>query len=221
MIRNIRIRTIADMVKEGMVTADIGTDHAFLPIQLMRDHKVPKVYACDVSAGPLKSAEKNITEAGFRDGIQTVLSDGLKNVPQDAQCVVIAGMGWITARHILKEAGKRVKDLKQIIVEVNKDVPALRRWISEHHYTIDAEAFIEEKGHAYTAVSFTPDFHESYEEAEILCGPVLLKTRPQNYMKYLSDRANKIERILDQSNGKAPKASELKRELQILKQILS
>ena len=90
------------MVKQGMILSDIGTDHAFLPIMLVKDGTVPKAYACDITEGPLSIAKKNIAHEGLNDRIQPILSDGFTHVPYDVQCAVIAGMGCDTIISILE-----------------------------------------------------------------------------------------------------------------------
>ena len=192
---NLRIEKIADMVKPGVIAADIGTDHAFLPILLMQQKKAEKVYACDVNEGPLKAAQRNIAKEGLSEGITTILSNGFEHVPADTECAVIAGMGFYTCRDILEQAGERINDLSQIIVEVNRNTPDMRRWISEHHYAIDDERLVYERGFDYIIISFTTAFHEPYSEQEILCGTELLKKDP-GYPEYCERMTGRIDEIL-------------------------
>ena len=214
-MRNIRIEKIAGMVHEGMIVADIGTDHAFLPVFLIRNGTVPKAYACDISAGPLQAAEKNISAAGFSDRIQVIQSDGLDHVPQDTEVIVIAGMGFETASGILEKYPERLRKFDQMIVEVNRDTIRMRKWISAHHFTIDDEIYVNEKGHDYIAVSFTAEHHDPYEESEIFFGPVLMQKKDPAYMDYLKRRIKDLRMILEKSSGKAPQAENIKK---ILKQ---
>ena len=118
---NLRIQKIADMINKGVVLADIGTDHAFLPILAIKHKKVQKAYACDIAKGPLEIAKRNIQAENLDSQIETILSNGFENVPQDVDVVVIAGMGYYTAKDILEAAGgKRLSTCKQLIVEVNR-----------------------------------------------------------------------------------------------------
>jgi len=190
-----RIRKIAEMVPEGMVTADIGTDHAFLPILLASEKKCGKIYACDVRKGPLQAAEKNISEAGLSDAIACILSDGLENVPEDTECVVIAGMGAYTAMHILEAAEKRIPSFSTILIEVNRNVKEMREWLSGHHCIITDEVFLEEKGHAYTIMACVYG-KEKLTESEILLGPVLMKKKDPAWLNYLKEEKEKKEKLL-------------------------
>ena len=73
---NQRILEIAEMVDQGAVLADIGTDHGQLCIVLAEKHWIKRAYACDVAHGPLCAAQKNIQSAGVEDRVKTMLSNG-------------------------------------------------------------------------------------------------------------------------------------------------
>ena len=91
---SVRLKAIADCVPEGTIVADIGTDHAFLPVELIASGKIKRAYACDIGTGPLEHARATVVEAGLQAQISLILTPGLEKVPQDAQVAVIAGMGW-------------------------------------------------------------------------------------------------------------------------------
>ena len=213
MADNRRLAKIASMIKKGMITADIGTDHAFLPIMLVRDGICEKVYACDVAEGPLQAARTNIAARGMQDCITAILTDGLQDVPQDTQCAVIAGMGFQTAKGILERAQSRLDDLKQIIVEVNRDTVSMRRWISDHGYTIVNETYVNDRGHDYVTIDFNTEKHEPYRIQDLVLGPVLKTEGKQEYAEFLKRRAEKIRQILSVSENGNPS---LKEELSIL-----
>lgn len=200
-MKNIRIEKIADMVKKGMIVADIGTDHALLPILLIKQSKCSKVYACDISKGPLESAKKNIEKENYSDYIDTICSNGFENVPMDASGAVIAGMGYLTAKQILEDAKDRLSCFQQIITEINRDPQLMRQWISLNHYTIDDETYVYEKGHDYVIISFNTHYHDSYTDEEIELGPILKYSNDKEYLKYLNSLLNKCKTILDKSNG--------------------
>lgn len=205
------------MVKKGMITADIGTDHAFLPIMLVENGTCEKVYACDVAKGPLQAAKANIAARGLSLTITTILTDGLCDVPEDTQCVVIAGMGYQTAKGILERAQARLDDLQQIIVEVNRDTVSMRRWISEHGYTIVNETYVYDRGHDYVTIDFNTQKHEPYSIQDLYLGPVLKKTGKDEYADFLKRRAEKIRYILSVSANGNPSLTE---ELSIIESFL-
>ena len=115
---NQRLKAISALVPSGTILADIGTDHGYLPIDLVKRGICPKAYACDVAGK-----------------VFAILSDGFNQVPEDADCAVIAGMGWYTAQAILERAEERLPSFRRIIVQVNGDTDLLRKWISDRRKT--------------------------------------------------------------------------------------
>jgi len=84
----------AEFVREGASLADIGTDHAYLPIRLIKSGKIRQAVAADVNPGPLERAAENIRKNFLEEKITTLLSDGLDNIPPGSVTdIVIAGMG--------------------------------------------------------------------------------------------------------------------------------
>ncbi len=101
-----RLQAVADMVTPGLVLADIGTDHAYIPIYLIEQEIIPRAIAMDVHEGPLLRAKTHIREHGLSDRIETRLSDGLAALrPGEAQSIVLAGMGGALTIRILENAG--------------------------------------------------------------------------------------------------------------------
>ena len=89
-----RLALCASMVREGTKLADIGTDHAYLPIWLARKGRISSAIAADVKPLPLRSAEQNIRRYHVEEQITTRLSDGLRALsPDEAGDIVLAGMG--------------------------------------------------------------------------------------------------------------------------------
>ncbi len=191
-----RIETIADMVKQGVIAADIGTDHAFLPVLLIRSGRCEKVYACDIAEGPLEAARKNIAKNGMQEQIIPVLSDGFDRVPADADAAVLAGMGYYTAADILTRAAERLDGMKQIIVEVNRNVREMRTWISDRNYTVIDERTVYERGFDYVIISFNTRRHDSYNEKELLCGPILMRRRDEEYLAFVQRKITSLQKRL-------------------------
>lgn len=216
-MKNIRIEKIADMVKKGMIVADIGTDHALLPILLVSENKTNKVYACDIAKGPLESAKTNIEKYGFTSNITTILSDGLDNVPSDTQVVVIAGMGYLTAKSILENAQDRLSSFAQIITEINRDPQLMREWISNHHYTILDESFVYEKGHGYSIISFNTNTHDAYTNEDIEIGPILKEKKDEEYISFLNEQYDKFTSIIE----KGSTSKEIHKRKEILEKYLN
>ncbi len=110
-----RLKTIADLVPNGGIIADIGTDHAYLPVYLIENKIVEKAIAADINVGPLKNAEKTIKSYRYDKYIETRLGSGLTPIKtNEADTVIIAGMGGLLIRDILKESIEVVRTVKTL-----------------------------------------------------------------------------------------------------------
>ena len=149
-----RLSLCADMVREGSRLADIGTDHGYLPIFLCRSGKIPSAIACDVNPLPLRSARENIAKYGLSDRITTRLSDGLKELrPDEADDIVIAGMGGELIRDILAAAPWLCDPAKRLILQPMTHHEDLVGWLYANGFAVlRQEAVLDEKKH-YTVLS--------------------------------------------------------------------
>ncbi|MBQ9329233.1 MAG: SAM-dependent methyltransferase [Solobacterium sp.] len=198
---NRRIDLLETMIHPGSILADIGTDHGYLPVRAVQHNRVEKAYACDVAAGPLSQARHAVSSLGLGDRITCILSDGFEQVPLDATCAVLAGMGFHTAKRILEAAEGRLDRLDQIIVQSNNDLPLLRKWISEHHYAIVTEAHVYDRGKYYTAIEFTTSYHSPYNETDLLCGPMDAIKDIDAWMEYADHELERLSFVNEKRGG--------------------
>jgi tRNA (adenine22-N1)-methyltransferase len=96
---------------------------------------------------------------------------------------------------ILERALDRLPSLKRIIVEVNHDEDKMRRWISDHHYTIEEEAVVYDRGFCYSITAFSAKPHPSYSEEEILCGVSAEMKKTPAYREYAERQIRQYEQI--------------------------
>ncbi len=179
-----RLLEIAKLVDKNKVVYDIGSDHGLLPCFLVTNHISDKVYAVDNKIGPLNHAKETIDKYNLNGKVIPLLSDGLTDVKDDGQIIVIAGMGYYTVMDIFE--GKDLSKYEKIIVQVNKDVDKLRQYISDHNYTIVDEVILREDKF-YQIVVFDTEYHEKYSDIEIAYGPILLQKRGNILLEYLKD----------------------------------
>ena len=212
-----RLRTLSTLVPKGTVACDIGTDHAYLPCELIKRGICQKVYACDIAKGPLQQAEKTIAEAGCVSQIETILCPGFSKVPSDANCMIIAGMGFKTIEMILENDYDRLHQFDLIVLQSNRDVHLLRQWISDHHMTIVDEKVVEDMGKDYEIVCITTNYHDAYSAEEIQYGPILLQRRDSEFLEFLDRKIAKNELIaskvtdLQKKNQLCSEADEMKK----------
>ena len=212
-----RLETILSFVEKGAIVADIGTDHAQLPILLVERNICNKVYACDEKKGPLSIAEENINNKGLSDKIETILSDGFAHIPMDIDMAVIAGMGYYTAKMILENAQNRLHLLNKIIVQINVDSHLMRNWINENHYTILEEKYVNERNKDYEIISFTTQVEgKELSEEEIYLGPKLMKEKSEEILAYYLKKEDKISSLLKLKKKQDEAYKELLRQYNIL-----
>ncbi len=105
MVLDERLRAAADLVPSGARLADIGSDHAYLPIALCLEGKIEYALASDINEGPVASAQSNIAKNGLNDKIICARADGLDGAQSFApDCITILGMGGELIASILERA---------------------------------------------------------------------------------------------------------------------
>ena len=165
-----RLKKCADLVSCGSKIADIGTDHAYIPIYLMLQRKISHAIACDIGEGPLKNAEKNIKNYGFENNIETRLSDGFSNVKEnEADEIIIAGMGGNMISNILNNCPWKNKYKKRFILNPMKYEEKLHEFLFSNGYEIQNEIAVKCSGKSYliidahfTGEKYNPLPHELY-----------------------------------------------------------
>ena len=192
MVLGERLRAIAGLVGDFRRLADIGSDHAYLPVWLILQGKADFVIAGEIQQGPLEAARRTITEMALEDCIEARLGDGLAVVrPGEIDVIVIAGMGGASIRGILERSPLVVGKLSRIVCQPMTGAAGLRRWLLEHGWLIDAEELVMEDGRLYEVVAAKPGIAAVPEDLLLEVGPLLW----QNRHPLLTEQ---IERLLQQ-----------------------
>ena len=208
-----RLQMVADCVRYSRV-ADIGTDHGYLPIYLALEGRLISGVACDVRRGPLEKAKENIRFYGLGNKISARLGDGLFPVePEEVDCAVIAGMGGMLMIDILKRGVHITSSLKQLVLQPQRDIPAVRRYLHQAGYRIEKEDMVREDGKYYTAISAVWGNETYQKEEEYLFGKMLIEEKHPVLKQYLTERLHKIEHILDISRHSVSENGREKRQL--------
>lgn len=147
-----RLHSVAQLVPQGAKFADIGTDHAYLPVWLLQHGVITKALACDLRQGPLDRARATAEKYGLTDHMDFRLCDGLAGVnPGEADTIAIAGMGGETIAAILSAAPWVWREECLLLLQPMSAQPQLRRWLQAHGYTIARELLTREGDTIYTA----------------------------------------------------------------------
>jgi len=192
-----RLAALATYVPVGSVAADIGTDHAHLPIFLVEKGICPRVIATDLNPGPFRSAERKVEEHCLRGKIDLRPGDGLKPLrPGEAGVLVLAGMGGNTIRGILEESPDVLKNVKRLVLQPMADPGDLRTWLAANGWKISDEYLVEEYGRIYVIVVAEPGREETADPLRMELGPRLLEKKEPLLASYIGEIITMYERIL-------------------------
>ena len=148
-----RLKTIASLVRQGSRVADIGCDHGYLICALTESGHIPGGVACDLRAGPLSHAKKEVEKRNLSDKIECRLCDGLSLVSEnEADDIVIAGMGGELIADILSACEWENKAEKSFILQPMSRAPLLRRWLYANGYAIKDEVACTSADRPYTVM---------------------------------------------------------------------
>ena len=166
-----RLLHIAAQVQPADTLADIGCDHGYLPIYLIRQGCIRRAIAMDIGEGPLQRAREHIVQEHLDHYIETRRSDGLERLESgEADVVVIAGMGGNLIMDILTRGRQIVRGLDQLIIEPQSELPGVRRFLREQNYFVEQEDFVLEDGKFYPILRILPKQASEDEACASQCG---------------------------------------------------
>lgn len=192
-----RLQCIAEYVTVGKCTADIGCDHGWVSIYLVKKNIAPRVIAMDVGEGPLKRAREHIREYGVEDRVETRRSDGMFALqPGEVKSVVIAGMGGPLMIRILKEGERVTACLDEMILSPQSELEKVRRFLSENGWKSIREEMVFDGGKYYTVMKVVHGDSELRTEADFLYGRIMIERKDPILYQYLKKEKKLKEAIL-------------------------
>lgn len=149
-----RLALCADLLEGGRPFCDVGTDHAYLPIWLLKSGKIPRAVAADINEGPLETAAKNARRYGVEDRLSLRLSDGLREIsPEEAEEIVIAGMGGELILRMVQETPWLCFPDRRLVLQPMSSAEELRRGLVRLGFSVLEEQAVLDGGRPYTAFS--------------------------------------------------------------------
>lgn len=219
-----RLETVAGMVTSGRIVADIGTDHAYIPIYLIRENRAKRAVAMDVNRGPLQRAKEHILQYGLEDRIDTRLSDGLAALAAcEADSVIIAGMGGPLTVRILEDGADRLSHCAELILQPQSEIGSVRAYLYEKGWRIVREEMVKEDGKFYQMMravrrNDADEAEEPYTETEKKYGRLLLQRRHPVLFEYLQHERILNKRILASLKDQSGEAA-VRRRGEVLEEI--
>ncbi|MBQ9805176.1 MAG: SAM-dependent methyltransferase [Clostridia bacterium] len=216
-----RLASAKPFVTQGGRVIDVGTDHAYLPIALIREEISSAALACDINEGPIASARENIAAAGLSDRIETRLTDGLHGTEDfSADDVLIFGMGGELIVRILSEA-PFVKDNRVgLVLQPMSRASVLRRYLAENGFEIVGEALtFEDKYYQTIAARYSGKCYK-LSDVEAWVGAKNIETRPLLFEGFVRHEIGVFDAILkgkaQSINADVTFETEMKRKLEEL-----
>ena len=192
-----RLAALAAFVPQGARIADIGTDHAYLPIELVQKNIAISAVAGDVHIGPYHAAKENIEGLGLQHKIAVRFGDGLSVLsPGEVDTVVIAGMGGSTIIEILNSSPEITSSLRRLILQPMIATGTVRRWLNTNKWEIVEEALVQDEGKLYEIVVAEQGETFTVEPIMYDIGMILWEHKPALLALHIENLIAQTERVL-------------------------
>lgn len=183
--------------------ADIGSDHAHLPIYLIKHDYIKSAVASDINTGPAEISRKRIKRHGLEAKVMVRLGNGLEVIsPEETEVIVIAGMGGILIRDILDKDPKVAESAKLLVLQPMRDSEKVRKWLFQHGFEIIDEELVKDQDKIYEVIwaGFTGKAREA--EGLLLVGDMIIKKKHPLAAGYISKKIDELEKVMADMEGK-------------------
>lgn len=187
-----RLETIINLVDKGANVADIGSDHGFIVIELIKREIAKSCFAVENKIGPYTNLIKNTFSI---NNITTSLSNGLENVNQKFNTIIIAGMGFNTIKQIIIDSKDKLHFIDTFIIDSHTLTYELRKFMTDIGYFIKDERCLIENKIFYEIIKFQKG-NKNYDEIELKYGPILLKDKSDDFINYYTNQIEKLKNLV-------------------------
>lgn len=211
-----RLTAVATMITPGLVVADVGCDHGYLSIYLIRKGIAPHVIAMDINHGPLQRAMDHIQEAGLAPEIEIRLSDGLNELKAgEASSIVMAGMGGPLMIDIMERSKGVCDAAKEFILQPQSEIETVRHYLEDNGFMIISEDIVLEDDKYYPMMKAIHGSMNLEKDAYYKYGKILLKEEHPVLRAYLRHERSLLRNIRDEllSTEQTEKVSERLQEI--------
>jgi len=196
---SIRLKAVADMVTVGNRIADIGTDHGYVPIYLIKNNISPTALAMDINKGPLDKAIRNIKAFGLEDRITTRQSNGLDELNEgETDTVIISGMGGQLIIEILNKNRTLLETIDELVLLPHREVYEVRQYLHSIGYAIVCENVVKDEGKYYQIIKAKKGSEPAYSQLEYMYGRNNLNKLNETLKELLIFEKKKYESLLSE-----------------------
>ncbi len=176
---SMRLERVAAHVPNGARLADIGSDHAYLPVALVRRGVIDAALAGEVATTPFQAAERTVRDNGLEQQITVRLADGLAAIEarDGITAISLCGMGGETIRDILEAGKAHLSGAERLILQPNGGEQPLRLWLMRNGYRIVSEELLHENRFYYEIIVAERADPVVYTAEQLFFGPLLMQAR--------------------------------------------
>lgn len=176
---SLRLERVAAKVPKGARLADIGSDHGYLPVALMRRGLITMAVAGEVATTPFHAAQRTVRDNGLEQQITVRLADGLAAMKPDdgITAISVCGMGGETIRDILESGKRHLSGQERLILQPNGGEQPLRQWLMDNGYSILREELLRENRFYYEIIVAERAGPVAYTAEQLYFGPLQLQAR--------------------------------------------
>lgn len=220
-----RLETIGKYVLQDCVFADIGTDHAYLPVWLLQNNKIKSAVAGDIADGPCLAAKNTVKMYGLSDKIEVRKGSGLKVLSVgEADCIAIAGMGASTIIDILQADLTISQQAIRLVLQPMAGAASLRKWLCSNGWQLVGEELVADGKHLYEIIIAERGQSETYTDAEYEIGPLLIQNKHELLVKQFAKQITGYKNLLNsmakseqvKASAKYQHTEELLQQLEVL-----
>ncbi len=204
-----RLAAIGESIDECDVVADIGSDHAYLPIYLINNNKAKKAIATDINKGPAEISMKRVKKYGMEQYIEIRTGDGLSALKdKEADIIVIAGMGGILIQNILSEGIDIARSAAELILQPMRDSRLLIKWLIQNSFEIFDGEIVKENDKFYEII-WTRYKQNCYDEKSIdMINEIFYYKNSPAVFEYIDKKISEYSGIIKHLENYTPKNKE-------------
>lgn len=223
-----RLAWVAAFVPDGARLADIGSDHAYLPANLVLTGRIKYAVAGEVAKGPYQNMVNELKHEGLIGQIHPRLANGLGAIHPDdhIDTVTIAGMGGTLISQILENGQAQLKGTTTMVLQPNVGSMRVRQWLAQHQWSITDERIVEEDDHVYEIIAAKKVRHfVKYNQSQLRFGPFLMR-HPENqaFSQMWREEADRLTTsIHEMQRAKVPplqKINQFQQQLQEIREVI-
>ena len=209
-----RLQRCADYIGCANRIADIGCDHGYLGISLLKNGQVKSVIAADIRPMPLQAAKENAKRFGFDEQMEFFLSDGASAIPRDFDVMVCAGMGADTMISIIENAPWLKSTSYRLVLQCQSKTAMLRKYLNENGFSIVRESAIKDCRFLYSVMDVVFKQEVPFTPGQCHFSPALAKELTEENIAYYRQVVTRLEReVAGQKEAADPVSMEALREL--------